>query len=162
SVSGQPDVAIVLRKGSDNELSSQIETSEISKIVGAPGVKRDGGGKPIGIGEIMVVAAMEKLGASGVTNVQLRGVPDDAMKFRPEVHIVDGVAPKPGSDEVMIGERIRGRFKGLELNQTFELRKNRPAKVVGVFAAGGSSYESEVWVDVDTLRAAFAREGIVS
>src|SRR5262249_48992131 len=111
---------------------------------------------------IMVVAAMEKLGASGVTNVQLRGVPDDAMKFRSEVRIVDGVAPKPGSDEVMIGQRLRGRFKGLDLNQTFELRKNRPAKVVGVFAAGGSSYESEVWVDVDTLRAAFAREGIVS
>ena len=76
--------------------------------------------------------------------------------------VVAGRAPKPGTDEVMVGERIRGRFKGVDLGQSFELRKNRPANVVGVFSANGSSYESEVWADVDALRAAFAREGIVS
>ena len=46
--------------------------------------------------------------------------------------------------------------------ESFELRKSRPVKVVGVFSAGGSSYESEVWADLDTVRAAFGREGLVS
>ena len=162
TVGGQPDVAIVLRKGADNELSSVIDSAQVGTILGAPGVKRDDKGQPIGVGEIIVVGAMEKIGAAGVTNVQMRGVTADVMKFRPEIRIVAGRLPQPGSDEVIIGQRIRGRFKGTELDQSFELRKNRPAKVVGVFDSGGSSYESEVWVDIDTLRAAYRREAAVS
>ena len=62
----------------------------------------------------------------------------------------------------MVGKAIRGRFKGLDIGQSFELRKNRPVKVVGVFEDGGSSFESEVWADIDTVRTAFGREGLVS
>ncbi|MGZ3422756.1 MAG: ABC transporter permease [Polyangiales bacterium] len=152
---GRDDTAIVLRKGSDNELSSTIETSTVSLILAGPGAQ-------FGAGEIIVVAAMEKIGAIGVTNVQLRGVSEASQKLRPEIKVVEGRAPQPGKDEVMVGRRLRGRFKGLELGQTFELRKNRPATVVGIFEAGGSSLESEVWVDLDTLRTAYARLGIVS
>jgi putative ABC transport system permease protein len=35
-------------------------------------------------------------------------------------------------------------------------------KVVGVFADGGSNMESEIWGDIDTVRSAFGREGMVS
>jgi putative ABC transport system permease protein len=48
------------------------------------------------------------------------------------------------------------------LGQQFDLNKNRPANVVGIFESGGSSFESEVWGDVDTVRAAFGRDGVVS
>jgi putative ABC transport system permease protein len=162
TVGGQSDVAVVLRKGSDNELGSVIEVAAINSIMGDPSVARDGKNTPIGVGEVIVVGAMEKIGAVGVTNVQIRGVPANAMQFRSEVKIVEGRPPEPGKDEVIIGHRINGRFKGTSLGQTFDLRKNRPVTVVGVFEAGGSSYESEVWVDVDTLRAAYMRPGIVS
>ena len=159
--SGRSDNAIVLRKGSDAELSSVIEDPSVNLILAQPGVKKEGTA-PIGVGEVIVVAALEKIGAVGISNVQIRGVPESAMKFRPDMKIVDGVLPHPGSDEVMIGQRIRGRFKGTDLGQSFDLRKNRPVKVVAVFEDGGSSYESEVWVDRDVLRSSFGREGIVS
>ncbi len=161
-VGGQDDVAIVLRKGSDAELGSVLDTASVNTIVGGPGVKRDETGKPIGVGEIIVVGAMEKIGASGIANVQIRGVTPTGLKFRPHAKLVAGREAKPGGDEVVVGERIRGRFKGTELGQTFDLRKNRPVTVVGVFTDDGSSYESEVWVDVDTLRAAYGREGSLS
>jgi putative ABC transport system permease protein len=159
-LSGHPDIAIVMRKGSDAELGSVVEEPSIAVILAAPGTSKTA--KPGGVGEIVVVAAMEKIGAAGVTNVQMRGVTDDALQFRPEVHIIEGRAAQPGTDEVIIGKVIRGRFKGVDLGQSFDIKKNRPAKVVGVFEAGGSSYESEVWVDRETLRAAYGREGIVS
>lgn len=76
--------------------------------------------------------------------------------------IVAGRAPKPGTDEVMVGRALRGRFEGVDLGQSFLLRKNRPVHVVGVFAAEASSFESEVWTDLHTLQAAFARDGLVS
>jgi putative ABC transport system permease protein len=159
--SGHPDIAIVLRKGSGSELDSVVENANIGIVLAAPGVKKLGGGAD-SAAEIIVVGAMEKIGASGRTNVQIRGVTEDVMKFRPEIHIIEGRPIQPGSDEALVGKAIRGRFKGVDLGQSFDLKKNRPGKVVGVFEAAGSSYESEVWVDRETLRAAFGREGIVS
>jgi putative ABC transport system permease protein len=81
------------------------------------------------------------------------------LQFRAGVKVVEGRMPQAGADEAVIGKRIRGRFRGIELGQKFELKKNRPITVVGVFEDGGSSHESEVWVDIDVLRVAFAREG---
>jgi putative ABC transport system permease protein len=65
SAGGRADNAIVLRLGSDAELGSVIEESSIPLILAAPGVKQDEHGQPLGSGEIVVVAAMEKLGRTG-------------------------------------------------------------------------------------------------
>jgi putative ABC transport system permease protein len=78
------------------------------------------------------------------------------------VKVVEGRKAKPGSDECVVGRAIRGRFKGLDLGQQFELRKNRQLKVVGIFESGGSAFESEIWANVDSVRSAFGRDGIVS
>ena len=161
-ISGRPDDAIVLRMGSDAELGSVIDESSVPLILAAPGVRQDGHGRPLGSGEIVVVAALEKVGTPGVTNVTIRGIDEQAEVLRPEVHVVAGRPPRPGSDEAMVGARIRGRIRGIDLDRTFDIKKNRPVNVVGVFEADGSSYESEVWVDREVLRQAYHREGIVS
>ncbi len=161
--SGSPNHAIVLRKGSDAELQSSVGIQSIGLILDQPGVKKDSQGRPIGAGEIVVVIAQEKEGVKGaLSNVSVRGVTEMAMALRPEVRIVEGRPAKPGTDEVIIGSRIVGRFRGMEIGQSFELKKNRPVTVVGVFEAQGSSFESEVWADVETVRTSFGRDGVVS
>jgi putative ABC transport system permease protein len=160
--SGKPENAVVLRMGSDAELGSVIDEASVPLIMAAPGVKQDEKGQPLGVAEIVVVGAMEKLGTTGVTNVAIRGVGDDPMKFRPEVHLVAGRPPRPGTDEAIVGARIRGRIRGVDLDQTFDIKKNRPVKVVGVFEADGSAYESEVWCDRELVRQAYGRLGVVS
>lgn len=161
--SGSDSNAIVLRKGADAELSSQVEQRFVSVVVAAPGAKRDARGSPVGTGELLLVLAIEKVdNPLMVSNVQLRGVASNVFELRPEAHIVAGRPARPGTDEVMIGQRLRGQFKGLDIGQTFDIKKNRPATVVGVFEARGSSFESEVWADVETVRTAFGREGMVS
>ena len=160
--SGKSDIAIVLRKGSDAEMASSIEQPSLALILAAPGVKRDASGSPLGIGELLVVATLDKVGVDGVSNVQIRGVPENVTQFRAGVQIVDGRAARPGTDEVIIGQRLRGRFKGLDLGQSFELRKNRQAQVVGVFSHEGSSHESEIWADIDSMRQVFGRSGLYS
>lgn len=163
AITGTDDRAIVLRKGSDGELSSGVEQVNIALIGAAPGVKAGEAG-PLVIGEVVLVAAMNKLGgeATSVSNVTIRGVPEEGWAFRPNARIVEGAKPRPGTAEVAVGARIEGNFKGLSIGETFELKKNRPVKVVGVFEDGGSSFESEVWADLDTVRQAFGREGSVS
>jgi putative ABC transport system permease protein len=156
-----PDVAIVMRKGSDVEMSSGIEEVNIPLIAAAPGVAKAANGRPLAIGELLVVVLLGKT-SGGMSNVVLRGVPDAVMTFRPTVKIVEGRAATPGTDEAIVGSAIRGRFTGLDVGQTFEMRKNRPIKIVGVFEDNGSSFESEVWGDMDVIRATFGRQGIVS
>jgi putative ABC transport system permease protein len=161
---GRPANAIVIRKGSDNELSSSIETNLVNLVTSVPGVKKDETGAPLGSGEVVVVIAQDKLGgeAGQLSNMTVRGVPDNVLKVRPEVHIIAGRPAKPGTDECIIGKNLVGNFKGVDLGGKFDLKKNRPVEVVGVFEAGGSSFESEVWASLETARAAFGREGLVS
>lgn len=161
---GRVDNAIVIRKGSDTEMASSIEVKSLGLIAAAPGVKRNAAGRSMSSGEIVIVIAQDKLGgtAGQVSNVLVRGVPEIAKEVRPEIQIIDGHPPQPGTDEVMIGKGLVGRFRGMQIGESFDLKKNRPVKVVGVFAAGGSSFESEVWADIDTARSSFGREGLVS
>jgi putative ABC transport system permease protein len=158
--SGRPDHAIVLRKGSDAELPSSIEDKTVSLIKAAPGVKSDAAG-PLVVGEVVSVLFMD-LEGGGKSNVTVRGVPDRGLTFHDEVEIIEGTAPRPGSDEAMIGSRVRGRFKGVDLGGEVEIRKNRNLKIVGVFEAGGSSFESEVWGDLDYIRQSLGRDAAVS
>jgi putative ABC transport system permease protein len=155
---GSPDRVKVLRKGSDTEMASGIEANTASLVMAAPGVKRDADGQPLGSPEVVVVIALDKLGAEGmVSNILVRGVPPQVMKVRPEVRIIAGRFARPGTDEVIVGKGVRGNFKGLQLGQSFDLKKNRPVQVVGIFEAAGSSLESEVWCDIETLRTSFGR-----
>jgi putative ABC transport system permease protein len=161
--SGSPDHAIVLRKGADAELSSNVESRLVNLILAAPGVKKDAAGKPQGVGEVLLVLSLEKSGAPGqLSNVALRGVPDNALEFRNDVHVTSGRPMRPGADEVIIGKRLDGHFQGLKLGDAFELKKNRKVHVVGVFETGGSSHESEIFGDLDLVRTSFGREAMVS
>jgi putative ABC transport system permease protein len=156
---GAADRVKVLRKGSDTEMASGIEANIATLVMAAPGVKRDPDGQPLGSPEVVVVIALDKLGGADglVSNILVRGVPPQALKVHPEVRIVAGRPARPGTDEVIVGKGVRGHFKGLELGSSFDLKKNRPVQVVGIFESGGSSFESEVWCDVETLRTSFGR-----
>jgi putative ABC transport system permease protein len=157
-----PDVAVVLRKGADVELASSIEEPNIGLVTATPGVAHRPDGTPDSAAELLVVVLLDKLGTNGFSNVQVRGVPEDVLKFRRHTHVVEGRAPHAGTDEVMVGRSIRGRFKGVDVGQSFDLKKNRPVTVVGVFEDQGSSFESEVWADLNTVRTGFGRDGLVS
>jgi putative ABC transport system permease protein len=162
--SGRAENAIISRFGSDNELSSGIEVSRVQTVISNPEfVARDKQGNYMGVGEVVVVVAGDLVHQKGkFSNLVVRGVPPNVWDFRDEVKIVKGRKPQPGTDEVAIGKNVPGRFVNVELDSTFELRKNRPAKVVGIFDAGGSAFDSEVWGDIDAVRQGFRREGYVS
>jgi putative ABC transport system permease protein len=141
-------------------MTSSIEEKDVNLVL-AQAAQIGASKKPAGIGEVLVVILLDKVGVDGVSNVTVRGTTEDVYGFRPTVKIIEGRKPNPGSDEVLVGKSIRGRFKGMELNESFELKKNRPVKVVGIFSDEGSSFESEVWADLHTVRQAFGRGATV-
>jgi putative ABC transport system permease protein len=161
---GRADNAIVTRKGADTEMASSIDGPAVSLVLATPGVKKDQAGAALGGGEVVVVIAQDRLGGEPgqVTNILVRGVNDNVLKVREDVRIIEGRPAKPGTDECVIGKGLVGKYRGMTIGDKFDLKKNRPVTVVGVFEAGGSSFESEVWVNLETARSSFGREGLVS
>ncbi len=159
--SGKADNAIVLRKGSDSEMPSSIDDPTVSLVKGAPGIAKSADGQPLVIAESVVVLFYDLANGEGKSNAALRGVPADVLAFRPEVKIEEGKMATPGSDELVVGKKLVGRFKDMEIGKTVELRKGRIGKIVGIFGSDGSSYESEIWGDLDFVRGSFGRDGVV-
>ena len=160
---GSTENIIVARKAAQGEISSIILNDTYNIILSLPQVAKGSDQRPLASGDVVVIINLPKIGTGGgISNVTVRGVPDFVMQLRPSVKIVEGRAAKPGAMEAILGTRMRGRFKGLELGQSFELRKNNEVAIVGIFEDAGSSFESEVWSDIEVVKQGFRREGMVS
>lgn len=160
-LSGDPLDLIVLRKGSTSETVSGMESEKAEKIVNLAGIARDEGGRPLAAGELLHIPVMERA-RGGRTNLIIRGVEPASRKLRPAFTIVGGRDLEAGKGEAIVSKSISRRFKGAGLGQTLRVGPKESYRVVGLFTAGGSAAESEVWVDIKDLRQNTKREGYAS
>ena len=158
---GSPDNVVVIRKGSDSEIQSGVERLQASTIETQPEVATDDNGRPLVAKEVVVVIVLPKRGTDKGSNVIIRGVSASSMLLRPQVKIVEGRLPKPGSADIMAGISIAKRFKGGGIGETLRFGM-RDWTVVGIFDAGNTAFSSEVWGDVDQLMPAFRRQAYSS
>lgn len=152
---GSPDVAVVLRAGSQAEMNSGLSREETRIVQQAPGVARVGG-DPAASAELFVVVDVPKRSTGTAANVPLRGVQPGAFVVRDDVEIVEGRRFTPGRNEVIVGTAAAGQFAGLDVGNTLRWGENE-WRVVGRFTAGGTVPESEIWCDVGVLQPAYRR-----
>ncbi len=155
SVTGGEDIAVVLRKGADSELSSGLSREETRLIVDAPGLVRTDDGA-LASSELFVMINLPKKSTGTDANVPLRGVQKAAMEVRSDFRILEGRAFEPGRNEVIVGMGANRAFAGLDVGNKFRVGPNE-WEVVGVFAGGSGSTESEVWTDAAVLQPAYNR-----
>ena len=153
---GDPRNLLVLRKGSTAESSSQITRDEVRQIRYLEGIARNSAGEPIASPEIQVLVQMDRCDLSGTAHVLLRGLGPVGIELRPRVRIREGRMFRPGLNECIVSQRIAQRFAHCQIGNQFDGGKAR-WRVVGIFAAAKTAYESEIWVDADEARAAFNR-----
>jgi putative ABC transport system permease protein len=146
---------LVLRKGALAESSSQITPEEAQQVTVLDGIGRDAQGRPLASAEVIVLATLSRA-SGGRAHVQVRGVGPAGGQLRPEVRIVEGRMFQPGVRECIASRSIARRFASCGLGQTFGSGKHT-WKVVGLFDARHSAYDSEVWVDAEEAREAFNR-----
>jgi putative ABC transport system permease protein len=153
---GDPRNLIVLRKGATAESSSQISRDEARRIQYLTGIARDPAGNPIASAEIIVLILLDRITGDGTANVLVRGVGSMATRLRPQLRLIEGRMLQPGLNECIVSRRISERFKHCRVGDSFQSGKTT-WRVVGIFDAQQSAYESEIWVDADEARAAFKR-----
>jgi putative ABC transport system permease protein len=165
--SGSPKNVLVLRKGSEAELSGGFDAALFPTLKTLPGIATTKDGQPMVSGEWVVVIVLPRKDGTGEVNVTVRGMmpaglemrqtPDAPGKQAP-VKLVEGRWFQTGQREVVVSKSIQERFTHANLGDTMEFGKGS-WKVVGVFDAGGSAYESEVWGDVNQMASDFDRQG---
>ncbi len=156
--SGDPLNVLVLRKGSQAELSGGFDASLYPTLRNLPGIAKDSHGEPMTSGEWVVVIVLPRKDGTGEVNVTVRGMMPDGLELRPKVKLAAGRWFTPGQREVVVSQSIQKRFAHANIGDTMQFGKG-PWTVVGVFDAGGSAYESEVWGDVNQMASDFDRQG---
>ncbi len=165
--SGSRKNVLVLRKGSEAELSGGFDASLFPTLKVLPGIAKDSRGEPMASGEWVVVIVLPRKDGTGEVNVTVRGMMPDGLEMRqlpdepggkPPVKLVEGRWFQTGQREVVVSKSIRSRFAHANVGDTMEFGKGSWT-VVGVFDAGGSAYESEIWGDVNQMASDFDRQG---
>lgn len=156
SAAGDPANVVVLRDGARSEVESFFDQEKERLLLSLPGVARDAQGRPLAAGQALILQILKRGGGGGETNVSIRGVEPAVFDIRRQVHVVDGRRFEPGKAEVIVGRSLAAAYPSLRLGSTVNFGRI-PFKVVGIFEAGGSSFESEVWGAVADLNGAFRR-----
>ena len=152
---GSPDTAIIMRGGSDTELSSALALADTRIVKDAAGVRRSAAG-PVASAELFVVVDVPKRSTGTVASVPLRGVEPAAFGVRGEVRLAEGRLFRPGTNEIIVGRMAASQFVGLELGSVQRWGESE-WQVVGIFEADGTLSESEIWCDARVLQPAYRR-----
>jgi len=147
--SGSPTNALVMRAGSSSEMMGGITLDSVRVVQDAPGVARDASG-PLVTQEVVGVAPFPLISTGTDANVQVRGVSPNVLTIRPFAKIIEGRMLTPGLSEMVVGKNASKSYAGLTVGNTLHFG-GAQWKVVGVFDAGGSSFDSEVWTDAHIL-----------
>jgi putative ABC transport system permease protein len=152
---GSPENAMVLRSGTDSEMSSNLDLDAVRVIEEGPGIRRDAQGT-LASAELFVIVDLPKRSAGTEANVPLRGVEPEAFAVRDRVRIVEGRRFEPGKSELIAGRGAAETFAGLDVGSVLRWGDSSWT-VVGIFEADGSLSESELWCDVRVLQPAYRR-----
>jgi putative ABC transport system permease protein len=153
---GADDIAIVLRAGSQAEINSTIAREQVRLIEDAPGIARDADGKPLVSPELYIVVDGIKRASGTKANLPLRGIGEEGFALRKGITLTAGRMFNRGANEVVVGKGLVREFEGLDIGSTVAFGTTRWT-VVGLFEAGGSVFESEIWADLPVVQSLFDR-----
>jgi putative ABC transport system permease protein len=153
---GADDNAIIIRKASQTEVTSVIFRGQSDIISTYPEIKTGADNLPMFTNELYVLISGQKRETGDNSNIVVRGVTEHSMELRPHVKLMEGRMWKPGTAEIIAGKSVAKRFKNCGLGETMRFG-SREWTVVGIFDAGGSAFDSEIWGDIEQLMDAFRR-----
>lgn len=160
AVSGDPRTAIVfsLGMGENMEYSSiPMRTNDLVPASVAGIQERDG--QKFVSPELYLGTHVEFDKREGMGLV--RGVTPSALLVRRRLELERGDWPQPG--EVMVGRmaavKLGATQNDLAIGQSL-IFEGRSWRIGGVFSAGGSAFESEIWCRLDELQQAMKRQDL--
>jgi ABC-type lipoprotein release transport system permease subunit len=154
---GRDDNVIVIRRASQTEVQSSVDRPSAAVIESLPQIAAGVDGQKLVSREPVVLINLPKRGSGKPSNVVIRGVTPAGLALRPQVRIVEGRMFTPGTSEIVAGRSIAQGFQHAGLGENLHFAQ-RDWTVVGLFDAGRSGFDSEVWGDAEQMMQAFRRQ----
>ena len=154
--SGSASNSIIRRAGAASEMDSGVSLDQARVIADAPQVARNAEGVPLSSPEMVVIGAFQLIKSGTDANTQIRGMTPLVLEVRPSVKIAEGRFFTPGLAELVVGSNAVKTYRGLELGSNLSFG-GQDWSVVGIFDAGGSAFDSEIWCDQTVLAQTFNR-----
>jgi len=153
---GADDNVVVIRRSAQSEVQSGVERSQAAIVESLPDIAVGEDRRPLVSKETVVLITLPKRGSGKPSNVTVRGVMPSGLALRPQVRIVEGRMFRPGTDEIVTGRSTADGFQGAGIGETVRFG-GRDWRVVGVFDAGRTGFDSEIWGDAEQMLQSFRR-----
>jgi putative ABC transport system permease protein len=151
---GTPDTVVVMRAGSDAEMTSILLRDDYTIIQDAPQIARRDGVRASSA-ELFVIVDLVKRSSNTTAQAPLRGVSPGAFGVR-NVRLLQGRRFETGRNEIIVGRSAASEYAGLAIGSHLKLGQN-VWTVVGHFDAGGTVPDSELWCDAEVLAPLYQR-----
>ncbi len=155
SNTGSDENMLVLRKGAVAEASSGVTREQFAALRFLPGVLRDEHGDPVASPEIVMQVGIPS--PDGQMYGLVRGVMPMARRVHDRLRLTEGRWLQPHAGEAILGGATARKLPTTRVGSSLRLGR-RTWRVVGIFDAGGSAFDSEIWVDGDELQADYRRD----
>ncbi len=161
TASGNPLHVLVMRKGSDSELTSNFTRTGYQDLKFKAGIARNKAGEPMASLEIVTVINLPSVTNPDGSNVTLRGLSPVGIEMREVLRISAGRWFETGKREVVVGRSIAARFPSAALGQRLRFGRGE-WDVVGIMDAGKSANNSEIFADLNQVSSDFQRTEVLS
>jgi putative ABC transport system permease protein len=158
---GSDSNVVIIRQGSQTEVQSTITREQANMVESLPGLATSPEGRARISREVLVLVNMPRKGSGGLANVVVRGTTANGLEMRPQARIVAGRQFRPGSSEIIVGSAMARGDVGLRIGDSIGFGM-RSWDVVGIFDAGSSGFDSEIWGDSEQMMQAFRRQAFSS
>ena len=148
--SGSKENLMVLREGAQTEATSWVTRDKFRIISSLPGIEKGSDGRPMVSPELVVIFKLPRYDNPTGSQVNVRGVTPKSFELRPHIRMIEGRMFRSGVKEVVVSDRMRQRFVNMNIGESFR-SGTHTWTVVGVYDAEGTSFDSEIWADVNTL-----------
>ena len=157
---GSDRIAVVLAGSGRSESEGQIDPERIARIGALAGVVRDRDGAPLIAPQFVVTTRLQRRDGS-LGTLLLRGVSPSLWRVAQDTITVDGDRPRAGQPQLLAGRAVVASYPFTQPGAELSVVTSSFTRwqVTGTLRAHDGLFESELWADLDALRAEFNAPG---
>jgi len=152
---------ILVRKGSESELVSNFARTIFQDVKFKPGIAKGKDGQPLASLEAVTVVNLPSASNPNGNNLTVRGLTPPGWEMREGIRIAAGRMLQTGRREVVVGKAVAAGYPDAALGKTIRFGRG-DWEVVGIFDAGKSAANSEIFVDLNQVTGDFQRSDVVN
>jgi len=156
-VTGHPLHLIVMRQGATSELVSVVQQEKFQVVKFMEGVAQLDGEPMVSHEVITVVNLKLRSDVTQDANVNVRGISPMGIKMPEEIRLQSGRWFETGKREVVVGRGTNAAREGTSIGDKIEFGRVE-WEGVGVFDAGASPFNSEIWGDRNFITSDLGRD----